>query len=54
MHEFAGKRVPVLVNFRSFVSAEEFQQFVDTVIAHNYQVLYRDNKAYEVIKDEKD
>ena len=53
VREFDGDKVFAFVNLRSFVKADELQDFADTVLAHGYRVLLLDNHAYPSLAMEK-
>lgn len=53
VREFDGDKVFAFVNLRSFVKADELQDFADTVLAHGYRVLLLDSHAYPSLSMEK-
>lgn len=46
VRRFEGEKLFLLVNLRSFVSNEDVELFMQTVVAHGLQVLLVDNQAY--------
>ena len=53
IERFVGERLFVFVNLKSYVSAEKFSMFVDTVTRHGFQTLFFDNKEYPVLDNER-
>lgn len=52
IREFVGEKVFVFVNLRSYVSTQEFCEFVRTITYHGYQVVFFENKEYPCMQDE--
>lgn len=51
--EFSGRKLFVTVNMRSFVSDDEMEKFIETVIMHNYDIIAFENCAYKKFDNEK-
>ena len=49
VRRFEGEKLFLLVNLRSFVSNEDMELFMQTVVAHGLQVLLVDNQAYPLL-----
>ena len=49
VRRFEGEKLFLLVNLRSFVSNEDMELFMQTVVAHGFQVLLVDNQAYPLL-----
>ena len=49
VRRFEGEKLFLLVNLRSFVSVEDMELFMQTVVAHGLQVLLVDNQAYPLL-----
>lgn len=49
VREVLGEKLFVFVNMHSFFSLDEIQNFVNTVIAHNFYVLLLDSHEYGII-----
>ena len=52
IRQFIGEKLFVFVNFRSFVSQKQFSDFAMTIIGHDYQVIFLENKEYDKIAKE--
>ena len=53
VRRFEGEKLFLLVNLRSFVSLEDMELFMQTVVAHGLRVLLVDNQAYPLLPLEK-
>ena len=53
VRRFEGEKLFLLVNLRSFVSLEDMELFMQTVVAHGLRVLLVDNQAYPLLSLEK-
>ena len=52
VRQFIGEKLFIFVNLRSFVSQKQFSDFAETIIGHNYQVIFLENKEYDKIAGE--
>lgn len=52
VRQFIGDKLFVFVNLRSFVSQKQFSDFAETIIGHNYHVIFLENKEYDKIAGE--
>lgn len=52
VRQFIGDKLFVFVNLQSFVSHKHFQEFVQTILGHGYQVLFMENKEYDRLAGE--
>lgn len=46
VQEFERQKLFVTLNLRAFISDEEFEKFLDTVILHEYNLIMIENKEY--------
>lgn len=46
VQEFDRKKLFITLNLRTFISDEEFEKFLDTVILHEYNLIMIENKEY--------
>ena len=53
VRRFEGDKLFVLVNLHSYVSNEDMNFFMNTLVAHGLYVLFIDNKEYPISKLEK-
>ena len=53
VRRFEGEKLFLLVNLRGFVSLEDMELFMQTVVAHGLRVLLVDNQAYPLLSLEK-
>ena len=53
VRRFEGEKLFILVNLRSFVSLEDMELFMQTVVVHDLRVLLVDNQAYPLLPLEK-
>ncbi len=53
VRRFEGEKLFLLVNLRSFVSLEDMELFMQTVVSHGLRVLLVDNQAYPLLPMEK-
>ena len=53
VRRFEGEKLFLLVNLRGFVSLEDMELFMQTVVAHGLRVLLVDNQAYPLLPLEK-
>lgn len=52
VREFERDKVFVFLNLRSFLKQDELEQFMKTVVNHDFKVLLVDNYAYPLLKNE--
>ncbi len=52
IRQYIGDKLFVFVNFRGFMSVEQFELLSTTLINHEYRVLFIDNKDYPRCKNE--
>ena len=53
VRRFEGEKLFLMVNLRGFVSLEDMELFMQTVVAHGLRVLLVDNQAYPLLPLEK-
>lgn len=51
--EFDRKKLFITINMRSFVDDKEMEQFVETIVAHGYDVIAIESCAYKMLKNER-
>lgn len=53
IHEFIGKKLFVTVNLRSYISDSETELFMETALAHEFQILMIENCEHKRLPQEK-